>query len=253
MIDLIRAESIKAFRRRVFWVMIVILVGLTVLTAVLLIYLPTIAPAEFEGFPGIAKPDAYTFGVTQVIGQTWFPAILAVMLLGGELSTSVWAAALTMESRRWMHVLAKVVVITTAAWLAALVAVAGWSLVTLVLAEGSGGPGPAEWSGIALKILLIQFTWVSLAMGATGLFRAIGPAIGVVLAFSFGESILALWRPWQQVSLSGSSSRLVGQSQFGMGISFLSDVSFAQALAVVAGWAMVGVALAVWGLQIRDP
>ncbi len=78
----------------------------------------------------------------------------------------------------------------------------------------------------------------------------------MALAFAFGEGILALWRPWQEVSLSLASSRLIGDFgdlSAGLGVGFSGPISFGQALAVVVGWALVGVALAVVGLQIRDP
>jgi hypothetical protein len=251
-----RVEAIKLFKRRMFWVMLIILLAVTGMVALVLLYLPTIAPDEFEGFPTITKPDAYAVGASQVIGQTWFPAILAVVMLGGELSTTVWAGALTMESRRWLHLLAKTVVITVAATVAAVIAIAGWSLFTLLFVEGSGGPDPAEWTGILAKTALTQLTWVAIALGGTGLFRAIGPAIGVVLAFTFGEGILALWKPWQRVSLSSASTRLIadlGDLTGGFGVSFTGEMSFRQALVVVIAWTMLGIALAIVGLQVRDP
>lgn len=256
MIRLMHAETIKLFKRRVYWVMLAILVFFTAMAAVLLLYLPTVAPGEFEGFPEITKPDAYAVGASQVIGQTWFPAILAVVMLGGELSTAIWAGALTMESRRWLHLLAKAIVYSSAAWLAAVAAIGVWSVIAFFLAGGDGGPDPAEWVSILAKTALIQFTWVAIALGGTGLFRALGPAIGVVLAFSFGEGILALWRPWQQVSLSGASSRLIadlGDIGGGFGITFTPEISFGHALAVVLAWTLVGVAVAIFGVQVRDP
>lgn len=256
MTGLLRAELIKLLKRRLYWVMVVIFAAVMGLVAVLLLLLPSLSPEAIPGVPTISKPDAYTFGAVQALGQTWFPVVLAVVLLGGETGSSIWSFSLTLESRRWLHLLAKTVVTTVAAWLATLAAIAGWALVAFFFAEGSGSPPVSEWASIVWKTGLTEFTWVALAFAATGLFRSIGPAIGVALAFAFGEGILALWRPWQEVSLSLASSRLVddfGDLSAGFGVGFSGPISFGQALAVVLGWAAVGVGLAAFGLQVRDP
>lgn len=44
-----------------------------------------------------------------------------------------------------------------------------------------------------------------------------------------------------------------GPAPVGYRRGFVADIPFGQALAVLCGWAVVGVLLAVWGLQIRDP
>ena len=256
MIGLLRAEVLKLVKRRLYWVMVLIFAAVMGLVAILLLLLPSVSPDALPGFSGIDKPEAYTFGAAQALGQTWFPVVLAVVLLGGETGTSIWAFSLTLESRRWLHLLAKTIVTTVAAWLATLAAIAGWALVAFLFAEGSGSPPVSEWLAVVWKSGLTEFTWVALAFAATGLFRSIGPAIGVALAFAFGEGILALWRPWQQVSLSLASSRLVGDFgdiSGGIGVGFSGPISFGHALAVVLGWALAGVGLAVVGLQVRDP
>lgn len=254
---LLAAETLKVVKRRVYWIMLAILAAIMGLSAVIfLVVLPDAVPEGMPGLPVSTKPEAYVFGASQVLGQTWFPAILAVVLLGGEMSTTVWASALTRESRRWRHLLAKVVVVTAASWLAALAALALWSVVTAVVADGAGAPGVAEWAGIVVKLLLVQLTWVALGLGATALLRAMGPALGAVLGFSFLEGVLALWEPWREVTLSGASGRLIEQAsavQGGVGVGAIVDMPFGQAVAVVAGWAVVGVGLAVLGLGVRDP
>ncbi len=256
MTGLLRAELVKLAKRRLYWVMLFIFAAVMGLVAVLLLVLPSVSPDALQGLPVIEKPDAYAFGAAQAIGQTWFPVVLAVVLLGGETGSSVWSFALTLESRRWRHLLAKTTVTTLAAWVANLAAIGGWSAVAAIAARGTGTLAGSEWLGVALKTGLIEFTWVGIGFGAVGLFRSIGPAIGFSLAFSFGEGILALWRPWQRISLSSASSRLFGDfGEFtaGIGIGFSQPMPFGRAVVVVAGWALVGVCLAIFGLQIRDP
>jgi hypothetical protein len=254
MIGLIRAEVIKITGRKLWWIMTAIAVVLLAGTAFVFTVLPEISPEEFGGMPAVRKPEAYLFGAGQAIGQTWFPLLFAAVLLAGETSTSVWASSLTRESRRWMHLLAKLVVTSVASALAIGVGIGGWSLVTFFFAEGSGGPGVSEWLDVAWKTLLTQTTWVGLGFGVVALFRNMGPAIGVALGFSFLDGILALWQPWTEVSLSIASSRLIADmSAFGGGFGPAGSMGFGQAMAVVLAWTGLGLVLALVGLEVRDP
>lgn len=256
MIGLVRAELIKLVKRKIYWVMLAIFAVVMAMVAFLLLALPSIAPEAMEGFPGIRKPAAYTFGAAQALGQTWFPLVLGVVLLGGETGTTIWAGVLTMESRRWRHLAVRWLVVSAASWIAVAAAIAGWAVVASFLAEGSGAPSAGEWVAIAWKAALVQLTWVAIAFGATGLLRSIGPALGLALALSFGEGLFALWRPWQTVSISLAQSRLVGEFgelTSGMGLLTSGEMGFGHAVAVVLGWAAVGVGASILGLQVRDP
>lgn len=256
MIGLIRAEAIKLLKRKLYWTMLAILVFVMGMTAFLLLLFPRIAPEQFGGFPGISKPEAYEFGAAQALGQTWFPVVLGAVLLGGETGSSIWASALTRESRRWRHLLAKTVTTGTAAWVGLMVAIGGWAVVAAFLAEGSGSPDAGDWLAVLWKAGISELTWISLAFAAAAFFRSVGPAIGAALALTFGDQILAIWEPWQNVSLTVATNRLVGDfssmgGQFGglMG----GRITFTHAVLVVACWAVGGFGLAGWGLQLRDP
>ena len=248
---LVRAELIKLLKRRTFYVLVLVLAVLTGLLAAIFFLLPR--AIEEADIPIITKPDAYIFGASQVLGQTWFPIILSTMFLAGELATSAWATALTRNARRWQHLVARLLTTTIASWLAMLAAIGGFSLVALFLAEGTGSLALSEWWGIAWKALLVVFTWVALGMAASAWLRAVGPAIGATLAFSFAEGILALWSGWRNISLSIHTSALLGSVDFGGFGSILGDApSFGKALAVVLGWCLVAIAAAFAGLHYRD-
>lgn len=255
MIGLIRAEILKVTGRKLWWVMTAILVLLLAGTAFIFTVLPNVSPEEFEGFPAITKPDAFLFGASQAIGQTWFPLVFAAVLLAGETSTSVWSSSLTRESRRWMHLTAKLVVISIASAAAMAAGIAAWSVVVGIFAEGSGAPSVSEWVAVAWKTLLTQATWVGLGLGVVAVFRSMGPAIGGALGFSVIDGVLGLWRPWTEVSLTIASSRLIQDfssqpvSPFGGGI----EMGSGQALVVIAGWTAFGMVLGVIGLEARDP
>jgi hypothetical protein len=99
-VSLVRAEYRKITRRKVYPVMSLLLVAFVGLGAFFLIVFGEIAPEAAEGLPVLEKPVVYEVGAQQAATQFWFPLILAVVLLGGELSTTVWATSLTRESRK---------------------------------------------------------------------------------------------------------------------------------------------------------
>jgi len=254
MLGLIRAEVIKITGRKLWVVMTIILTVLLAGTAFIFTVLPNVSPQEFPGMVAIEKPEAYVFGAGQALGQTWFPLVFAAVLLAGETSTSVWASSLTRESRRWMHLVAKLLVISAAATVGMAVGIAGWAAVTAAFAQGSGAPAAGEWLSVVWKTGLTQVTWVGLGLGVVAIFRNMGPAIGVALGFSFLDGILSLWAPWTEVSLSIASTRLVQDLSTAAGpFAPAVDMGFGQALVVTVGWAGLGLFLALVGLEVRDP
>lgn len=256
MIGLIRAEARKLTGRKLFPVMALILVAFTGLAAFFLLIFGQINEAAVtEGLPLVTKPEAYILGVQQVIGQTWFPLILAVVVLGGELSTTIWATGLTRESRKRWHIGARLLVFTMASWVGMLLAIGFWGATTALFAEGSGGLSVTDWLGVTWKTAFTQIAWVSLGLGFVSLLRSIGPAIGAVLALSFGEGLLALWRPYQNVSLTGASSAIFGNVGLpgAAGEIFAANtVSQLHSITIILGWTLLGLLLAWWGLARRD-
>lgn len=252
--SLLHAEYLKVSRRKLYPVMVAILGFLILLTAFFLIVFGQIAPGLAEDVPVLEKPESYLIGAQQVTGQTWFPMILAVVVLGGEFATTVWATSLTRDSRKINHVLARLVVFSIAGLVAFLIATGIWAVVTFLGAPGDGSPEVGEWVGLLWRAAVISVAWTSLGLGAVSMLRSVGPAIGVVLAFSFGESILALWAPYENVSLTAATTGLY-DFVFGGGFESLipgSDLSRAHALAIIAGWTLLGLTLTWWGLQRRD-
>ena len=248
---LVRAEIIKLLKRRTFYVLVLVLAILTGLLAAIFFLLPR--AVENADIPTIAKPGAYLFGAQQVLGQTWFPIILSTMFLAGELATSAWATALTRKARRWQHLVARLLTTTVASWLAMVAAIAGFALIALFLAEGTGSLRTAEWWAIGWKALLVVFTWVALGMAASAWLRAVGPAIGATLAFSFAEGILAFWEGWRTISLSVHTAALLGSLDIGGFGAILGErPSFGRARTVVLGWCAVAIVAAFAGLRLRD-
>ena len=252
--SLVHAEYLKISRRKLYPVMVLILAVLVGLTAFFLLIFGQLAPDLAEGVPVLDKPEAYLVGAAQVAGQTWFPLILAVVLIGAELSNTVWATTLTRDSRKPAHIGSRLLVISVASWVAMLLGTLGWAAVVFFASPGEGGPSVTDWLGVVWKVGVIQVAWVALGLGAVAMLRSVGPAIGAVLAFSFGESILALWAPYQNVSLSAATAALF-QVNFGEELGpFVpgGDLSLPHAVAIIAGWTLLGLLLTWWGLQRRD-
>lgn len=252
--SLLHAEYLKITRRKLYPTMLAILGFFTVVAAFFLMIFSQIAPELAGDIPSVDKPLAYSFGAQQVAGQTWFPLIVAVVMLGGELSTTVWATSLTRDSRRLMHILSRLAVFGIASWLAFLIGTAVWAAIAFFAAGGSGSPSIGEWLGLVWRIGLISLAWTSLGLGTVGALRSIGPAIGAVLAFSFLETFLALWDPYANVSLTAATNALFQVSLGGIAGAFVpgGDLSLAHSIAIVVGWVGIGLGLTWWGLHRRD-
>ena len=252
--SLVHAEYLKISRRKLYPVMVLILGFLITLTAFFLIVFAQVAPGFAEGLPVLEKPDAYMVGAQQVASQTWFPMILAVVMLGGELGSTVWATSLTRDSRKLAHMLARLLVLSIAGWLAFMLATGVWAAFTVVAAPGEGGPTAAEWLGLVWRIGIISLAWTSIGLGAVSMLRSVGPAIGAALALIFGEGILALWGPYESISLSAATSGLFDFVLGGFIGAFIpgGDLSLGHAVAIIFGWTLLGLVLTWWGLQRRD-
>ncbi len=255
MIGLLKAELTKLTGRKLYPVMILIIVIFTGLAGFFLMVFAQIFEGEAsEGLPVIENPDAYFLGIQQVVGQTWFPLILAVVILGGELASTIWATTLTRESRKTSQIAARLIVFTVASWVAMLIGIAVWAVMAALFAEGSGGPSFTDWLNVLWKVGVSQVAWVSLGIGFVALLRSVGPAIGAVIALSFGEGLLVLWRPYQNVSLTGATTGIFGS--FGLdGIASMfipGPVSTLHAVVIISGWTGLGLLLTWWGLNRRD-
>ena len=253
---LLKAEWIKLTKRWVFPVMMLILLVLTGMSAVVLLVLPEVAPDAIEGLPSLTRRDASILGVQTVIGQTWFPLILAVVMLGSEVTSTAWAAALTREARRVRHIAVRLGTLAVASWVASVIAIVLWEVLASIYTEGAAPFDALGWLGVAWKVLLVQTTWVALGLGAIALLRSTGVAIGIVVAYSFLEGLLTLWRPYGEIALSSASNALIGQVladvSGGFGVGAADAMAFGQAIAVVLGWTLLGSGLTWLGLARRE-
>jgi hypothetical protein len=252
--SLLRAEYLKLSRRKLYPLMVLIMLVLVALSAFFLMVFGQIAPDIAEEVPVLTKPDAYVIGAQQVAGQTWFPLILAVVVVGAELGSTVWATSLTREPSVLRHVVTRLVVFTMSSWLALVIGTGLWAVVAYFGAPGTGGPSAGEWLGLVWRIGLVAMVWSSLGLAAVALLRSVGPAIGVVLAFSFLESILAFWGPYGNVSVTAATGGLFGAQLGGLFGALVpgADLSLAHSIAILVGWTLFGLGLTWWGLRRRD-
>lgn len=253
--SLVRAEYRKISRRKLFPVMTLLLVAFVGLGAFFLIVFGEIAPEVAEGLPVLSKPEVYEVGAQQAATQFWFPLILAVVLLGGELGSTVWATSLTRDSRKPAHILARFGTYSVATVLAILIAFGFWIVLAVSFAPGEGFMETGDLFGVVWKSLLIAIAWTSLGTAAVALLRSVGPAIGAGLAIYFAESFLALWGPWENVSLTAASTALFAVDFGGGGFAGVlpgTGLEPWHRLTIIAVWTIVGLGLTWWGLQRRD-
>lgn len=252
--SLLRAEFRKISRRKIFPGMTLVLLIFVGLGAFFLIVFGEIAPEIADDLPVLEKPEVYEVGAQQAATQTWFPLILSVVLLGGELSTTVWATSLTRESRKARQILSRFVTYSGATLVGFLVAFALWVVIALFFSPGEGFMSGEDLIGVLWKSALIAVAWTALGIGAVSILRSVGPAIGVGLAVYFAESFLALWDPWENVSLTAATTGLF-DVDFGGGFAGFvpgTGLPLWHQLTILAGWTIFGLGLTWWGLQRRD-
>ena len=253
--SLLQAEYRKISRRKLLPIMIGLLAFLMAFIALLFfVLLPALPDAEVGGVVP-QRPEAFEFGAVQVAGQAWwFAVIVATTVLGGEVATTVWATSLTRNASRLAHLGSRFAVFTVASWIAFLAGTAVWALITFFAAEGSGAPAASEWLALLWKFLAISAAWTSIGLAAVALTRSIALAMGVALGLSFVDSIVAPFVSfYENFSLTAASNGIfnVGDGPFS-GFVPGGDMSTVHALAVMAGWVVVALALTWWGLQRRD-
>lgn len=253
--SLLRAEYRKISRRKLFPVMTLLLVAFVGLGAFFLIIFGEIAPEASGQLPVIGKPEVYELGAQQAATQFWFPLILAVVLLGGELGTTVWATSLTRDAGKGRQIASRFGTYSLATLIASLVAFGFWIVLAAIFAPGEGFMEAGDLIGVVWKSGLIAIAWTSVGMAAVALLRSVGPAIGVGLAIYFAESFLALWGPWENVSLTAASTALFTVDFGGGGFAGLvpgMGLAAWHRLTIIAVWTLVGLGLTWWGLQRRD-
>jgi len=252
--SLVHAEYLKLSRRKLYPLMVAILAVLVALLAFFFLIFGQLLPELADELPVFEKPEAYVFGAQQVAGQTWFPLVLAVVMLGSEFGNTVWATALTRDSRRLNQISARFLVLVVASWAAILIGIVGWSLVVLFASPGTGGPDAVEWLEVVWKIGLIELAWTSIGLAAVALLRSVGPAIGAALALYFIDPLFAFWGPYENISLSAATSAMFPVFPDGAFSAFVpgAGLSTAHAILIMVGWAVAGFALTWWGLQRRD-
>lgn len=253
MTTLLSAERVKLTNRRLPWVLGGILVLLTIVGA----FFQFLAVEIFDD-PSLTaldvpeQPEAYLYGFLNAAGSTWVPVILAVVMLGGEFSRGTWAVSLTWESRRWLQLVARLVVIGLGAVVLGLIGVVVWGVFAAVFADGSGLPQLGDIVLATIKLGYVQFVWVAVGLAAAALIRSTGLAVGLAVGLTFVEQLLAIWPAYQDFSIGSASSGLFGLELpvvVGSAVG-LPDPTRSAAILLVWGAISLGVAWA--SLQYRD-
>lgn len=254
--SLVHAEYLKLTRRKLYPIMVAILGLIVAVSAFFAVIFPQlIGEDDLLGvMPVFEKPDAFLFGVQQVVANTWFPLILAVIMLGSEFGGTVWAAALTRDSRKLRQIAARFLILVIASWAAISVAIAGWTVVVVTAVPGTGGLGVGEWVSVFGKVGLVQLTWIAIGLAAVATLRSVGPAIGAALAVYFIEPLVAMWDLYENISISAAANALFPVFPDGLIAEFIpgAGLSVFHAVSILVGWAAFGFVVAWWSLHRRD-
>lgn len=244
MIGLVRAEWVKATKRKLAWILALVSLLLSGIgTAFTLILADVLEGTDELILPAPTKPEAYVSALQSAAGNTWVPIILVTVVVAGEYAKGTWPVSLTWDTRRLHHLAAKFVVLTAVSAAIILVTAALTLLITVLLADGDGFLGMGEMVVILGKIVLVQVAWVGLSLLGAVLFRSAALAVGLTLGFSFAEQILGLVPVYRRISLSNAVTGLFGQFDF-TGILPIYVPEPPVAAAVLAGWTALSLGLA---------
>lgn len=270
MIRALHSEMLKLLTTRLWWVLLLILVGYVGFTAALLAGLFGALGDQLGSQPGApvitdATLPPLVYSSVTAIGYV-FPLILGALAVTSEFRYQTLTPTFLAEPRRPVVFLAKAVVLLG---VGALFGVAGL-VVTIGLGApilGATGVDPALGSGytwaLAARAVLAMALWAVIGVGLGTLIPNQVASIVVVLAFTqFVEPILRLgtsiwdWTAEVGKYLPGAASdALVGASVFtglGLGTTSVQTLEWWQGGLVVAGYAVLVSAIGLATTWRRD-
>lgn len=203
MLRSLRAEALKAWKRPAVWVCLAILI-------LLLVSLGYGLPYVIYTFTKPPKPSANVPPLNYaLLKQALYPAhfhqgamsggaqlggvlmmIIGVLLQGSEYGWGTVKTVFTQRPRRWLVVLARLVVVAVISVLVAGLVLAGSALISWLLATVDGKAGSFPFPSAAtvlraeLALSLIFFFWSAFGFGLATLFRQSALAIGLGLAYA---------------------------------------------------------------------
>lgn len=210
MFSSIRAETLKTLKRPAVWVCVVILLLLLIVLGYgieYFIYTFTKPPPATRGAPQLdyklLKQTLYPVhfhqnvmnGGAQLGGVLMM--IIGVLLQGSEYGWGTVKTVFTQRPRRWLIVVARLVVVAVVAVIVAAVLLAiGAGLSGMIAAaDGQLGSFPFPDATTVLKsvlaLSLIYFFWAAFGFGLATLFRQSALAIGLGLAYALVIEALA--------------------------------------------------------------
>ncbi|MFE3460997.1 ABC transporter permease [Nocardiopsis aegyptia] len=253
MLNLINAELRKFFSTRMWWIMLLVVLGWTGLGLSL-----SIGMAGVEGQPGLASPEFQQTAWPYSGGATTFTMIVGVLIVTNEYRHRTFNNTFLVSPNRTRVVMAKLATGVIAGLMygtAALVLTAAAVVPAVLGAGGEFSPTANEIPRMSLGILVALTVYVLLGVGLGALLRNQVAAILVAIAWTFLlETVLTSVPALQDVGQwtpGGATSALYDTGMdYGFGAAEL--LPFGVAAAVLAGYAAVCVALALVTTVRRD-
>lgn len=271
-----RAEALKLRKRPAVWVLLAMMGGLVLLFGYLLLYLVAAQAPEALGGIGAAalvdalRPAGVPLQVLSMVSGfgSAIGLVLGALTFGSEYSWRTVATMAIQGPRRTPLVAGRVVAVLQTCLVLGLAAFAGGAagaaLVALFEPGDSAPPAAAEVAAAYGAAVLIIAVWCAIGLCLATVFRGTGWAIGVGLIWSLAvESVISA------IPFGGGIGDLITQALIGSNAAALAfavapeqagmlggqatvDIPAAQAVAVLAAYLLVALAVTVLVFRRRD-
>lgn len=251
----VAAEWTKFWSLRSVRIALVLGAGLGVGAVALLAWAVLATWQEWPAQERAAFRPAESALVGMIVTGTVF-VVLGVTAVSSEYSSRMVALTFTATPRRERVLLAKVVVVGAATFVATALAAAGMVLVAQVMFAGRGQPGSGglRLTGLVLGIAANAALFSAIVVGVTFVLRSAAGAVGGLLALTFVPPALGPLLPdwWRE----HGERYLPGAAMDSLTLPVLADsppgLSRWVAALVVAGWLAAALGLAQLTLERRD-
>ena len=180
----------------------------------------------------------------------WVALILAIQILGGELSGGGWLTGLTREARRGAHFLAK-----TVAACGGLLFIQGVSTMVNLATQSALGASLWTWgdlSGRVGKSLVVGLVWIMLGFVVSALSRSVVVSYAAAFIFLNADAVTAQWDLYQPISVNADTSLFYGFKVYSFEGGITPDNQEGGALLALLSWAAL-MAFVSWALlRFRD-
>lgn len=244
---LIRVEMRKILKRRFSWIMLGVLLLISGLSA-LLVATQIDFTISGSSSGGVTGSDEYIFGFDNLRLHFWYPLVIAVVIMGGDVASGALAAGLTRVPNRLTHLWSRILVYGSTVWIDLMVALGLWFLIIKIFEPEVPFISAGEFMAGFWRFGFTTFFWVILTVATVAVMRSTGGAVGAVMGFWIFELfVTATWEAFQRFSVSQNTALLNLASEFDS-----SQNSVPEAVLALSGWMVAFLIIGIFGMYARD-